>query len=160
MTPAKQQELFDKYPQLFELALTLESRQPIAWGISCQNGWFQIIDMLCETLETMLNERNRRRKMAKLEESPHTLRIVQIKEKFGTMRFYVQGIPSDITTGINSFSAVISFAEKMTQTVCELCGSPGTLDETGGWWTTECESCRTPRKAQNASPQPVENSNE
>lgn len=151
MTPAKQQELFDKYPQLFELAMSRESRQPIAWGISCENGWFQLLDYLCSTLEHMLNERNRRRRVANLEESPHTLRVVQIKEKFGTLRFYVQGIPSDSKTEINAFSAVISFAEKMSETICELCGAPGSLESNGGWWTTECPECRVERESRRSA---------
>ena len=57
----------------------------------------------------------------------------QVKEKFGTLRFYVSG-GDEYTYG------VIRMAEAMSSRMCEQCGSPA---ETGGsgWIHTTCQPC-------------------
>jgi hypothetical protein len=58
----------------------------------------------------------------------------QVKEKFGTLRFYYSG-------GDDYVSGVIRFAESMSCVTCEVCGAPG---ETSGrsWIRTLCETHR------------------
>ena len=56
---------------------------------------------------------------------------VQVKEKFGTLRFYLDGYNDTI-------SAYESFAEAMSARICEDCGSPGKT-RTGGWYRTLCD---------------------
>ena len=58
----------------------------------------------------------------------------QVKEKFGTMRFYYHG-GDEFTEG------VVSMLEAVSGITCEQCGNPGTLGGTG-WLTTLCASCR------------------
>ena len=55
----------------------------------------------------------------------------QIKEKFGTLRFYTSG-GDDYTDG------VIRMAEAMSGSTCETCGNPGTTGGKG-WIKTACE---------------------
>lgn len=55
---------------------------------------------------------------------------VQVKEKFGTLRFYVDG-GDDYTDG------VIAMAEALSGRTCEECGAPGTTNS-GGWLSTRC----------------------
>jgi hypothetical protein len=55
---------------------------------------------------------------------------VQVKEKFGTLRFYVNG-GDDTTRGM------IQMAEAMTAVTCEECGAPGTTGGRG-WIRTLC----------------------
>lgn len=57
--------------------------------------------------------------------------IVQVKEKFGTLRVYVDN--SNRRT-----SAAISFAVRLSSRTCETCGQPGKLDGEG-WLRTLCE---------------------
>ena len=57
-------------------------------------------------------------------------RFTQIKEKFGTLRMYYEG--GDETT-----SAIVSFAENMSETTCEVCGDGGQVYG-GGWISTLC----------------------
>jgi hypothetical protein len=54
----------------------------------------------------------------------------QVKEKFGTLRFYVSG-GDDFTNG------VIRMAEAMSSVTCEECGKPGTTSGPG-WVRTLC----------------------
>lgn len=66
------------------------------------------------------------------------VRVVQVKEKFGTLRFYYDG-------GDDYVSGLVSMAESMSAITCEECGVPG---KTGGngWIRTLCDSCRTKRE--------------
>ena len=58
--------------------------------------------------------------------------ITQIKSKFGTLRFYYSG-------GDEMVSGMVSFAERMSCTVCEITGTKGMLCIHRGWYKTLCE---------------------
>jgi hypothetical protein len=55
----------------------------------------------------------------------------QVKEKFGTLRFYYSG-------GDDYISGLVSMAESMSGVTCEECGKPGTSTG-GGWIKTACK---------------------
>lgn len=57
---------------------------------------------------------------------------VQVKEKFGTLRFYYDG-------GDDVISGMVAVAESMSGVTCEVCGSPGTPGGVG-WIRTLCKS--------------------
>jgi len=66
------------------------------------------------------------------EEAEKVPLVVQVKEKFGTLRFYIQ-------SGTEEHYNYISFAESMSGHTCETCGSPG--KRLGrGWIYTACET--------------------
>ena len=67
---------------------------------------------------------------AVIDECPQVAAI-QVKEKFGTLRFYVTG-------GDTITDHLISFAEGMSGVTCEECGAPGTRNS-GGWIKVRCE---------------------
>jgi hypothetical protein len=65
------------------------------------------------------------------EEAEKVPTVVQVKEKFGTLRFYVSG-------ATEAQYNYISFAESMSGVTCETCGGPG--KRLGhGWVYTSCE---------------------
>lgn len=55
----------------------------------------------------------------------------QVKEKFGTLRFYYSG-------GNEYTSGVANMAEAMSGSICETCGKPGSTGGKG-WIRTACE---------------------
>lgn len=57
---------------------------------------------------------------------------VQVKEKFGTLRFYIDG-------GNEVIHALIGMAESMSARTCEKCGSPGRL-RGKTWLYTACDA--------------------
>lgn len=83
--------------------------------------------------------------------------IQQVKEKFGTLRFYADpGIEfpdfPDSEAGaaahnqwyedtIDAFHDLIHEYEAKTAEICELCGKPGKLGTSGYWWSTRCPAC-------------------
>ena len=57
--------------------------------------------------------------------------ICQVKEKFGGLRFYINGAPEEVW-------ALIREAEEKSYEICEECGEPGELRQTG-WYRTLCD---------------------
>ncbi|MDD4330323.1 MAG: hypothetical protein PHD79_10235 [Aliarcobacter sp.] len=67
-------------------------------------------------------------------------RIQQIKEKFGTLRFYYNDKDLDIPDVIkNSISALVSQSEIKSSRTCEYCGKLGELRVSTGLWFSSCE---------------------
>lgn len=61
----------------------------------------------------------------------------QVKEKFGTLRFYYNG-------GDYCIDGMVRMAESMSYRTCELCGAPGKANR-HGWITTLCDTHRLER---------------
>lgn len=59
---------------------------------------------------------------------------IQVKEKYGTLRFYVYG-GDEYTNGI------IDMAEAMSAVTCEICGDKGVERNERGWYSTMCDKC-------------------
>ena len=101
-----QEDLFRRYPKLFRrpgmrlidpaitgnASLTFEddSAPFDQRGIECSDDWFEVVDRLSQACETEINEF-----IARGGARHSWPRIAQIKEKFGTLRFYVRGRLSD-----------------------------------------------------------------
>jgi hypothetical protein len=125
-------ELKKKYPKTLAL-LNSEGREPICmFGIECGDGWYKIIDEACAKLEALEDEE---------------VVAAQIKEKFGSMRFYVNG-------GSDEAFAIVREAEDASERTCETCGEPGQGRGTG-WYYTACDACeekiQSKRKLREAS---------
>lgn len=151
-------DLKTKYPLLF----SNDPLEPIVlFGVECDAGWYKIIDIACKLLyhkyndvkkteryyeeilenkkfnETRTEEKvrlNLESARERVEEEFKLLpNIVQIKEKFGELRIYLDmPLPNMYAWG------VVDFAEEMSRVTCEVCGAPGETI-TKGWHKTLCE---------------------
>ena len=65
--------------------------------------------------------------------------VSQVKEKFGTLRFYYEG-------GDEYINGLVSMAESMSEVTCEVCGNPGKR-RAGGWIKTLCDRHHEEREA-------------
>lgn len=65
-----------------------------------------------------------------------SVRVVQIKEKFGGLRIYLDQHD-------DTLDAAIILAESIASRTCEDCGAPGELRGTG-WLVTRCDDCARP----------------
>jgi len=147
-----------KYPLIFKDRNADMRTTAMCWGLECGDGWYNIIDTLCglltsdyrqaksrydnikDKVDQTQNEWSKKivtqemidEAKAKLDEE--TLKVpvaVQVKEKFGGLRFYVQA-------ATDKHYNFISFAESMSYRTCEECGAPGKT-YTDGWHTTLCD---------------------
>ena len=65
---------------------------------------------------------------------PKYTRVMQVKEKYATLRFYVSSAPE-------WYFDLIDYYEQKTATICEQCGKPGKSRLDRGWWLTLCDEC-------------------
>lgn len=98
----------------------------MAFGIECGPGWFKLIYELCVKLDEVIRE--------KYPEMVDTFEVVQVKEKFGTLRFYV-------SSGNEEIYNIIDEYEHKSATICEMCGNIGHLNSRHGWYSTLCDDC-------------------
>ena len=75
---------------------------------------------------------------------PYHVKCAQVKEKFGTLRFYMHSATEEMYD-------LISKAEQKTETTCEVCGEEGKV-RSGGWIVTLCDKHY---KDRNTSKEPV-----
>lgn len=57
---------------------------------------------------------------------------IQVKEKFGSLRFYYRG-------GDLYIRALTDMAEAMSHYTCETCGNPGEIDDENDWLKCRCK---------------------
>jgi len=115
-------ELIEKHPKLFHPPV----RKPEAtqgYPI-CGDGWRDLLERLCTKIE------------AAIAESGGWLRVLQIEEKYGTLRFYWRGELSDESR--TKVEEAIALAEARSACTCEKCGEEGRLYRHGRMWMTRC----------------------
>lgn len=121
------QELDDflvaKYPLIFAERHLPMRETCMCWGFSCGDGWFRLIDTLCSALQGTV-ERMR-------PPLPQPV-AVQVKEKFGGLRFYVRSA-DDYQHGM------IDMAEELSTRICEECGAPGQMLVRRDWHMVRCD---------------------
>jgi hypothetical protein len=100
----------------------------MGWGIECGDGWFSILDRLGSKIEpilvAILNEGNEDR----------VPKAMQIKEKYGTLRVYMDWQTEEIDEAIRQ-------AEVEAEYTCCCCGKEGKMENIRGWYSVICEGC-------------------
>jgi hypothetical protein len=142
MNEKLQNDLIKAYPKIFKNVGGDETKTCMAHGIQCNDGWYDLLDTLCYTMQRHCNVTNTRYiietdKYEFVEEGdPEYVQVVaaQVKEKLGTLRFYVDGAD-------DSTEAMIQMAEQMSGRICELCGNPAKTSRDSGWMHTTCTVC-------------------
>lgn len=112
-------ELHDACPILYKRKLEF----------ACGDGWFALIRDLSHRIEEMNNNSS---------DEKLQVTVMQVKEKFGGLRFYVDFCSDKVREMIDE-------AERMSVIVCEECGEKGELRREG-WWRTLCDECDQKRK--------------
>jgi hypothetical protein len=97
----------------------------ISFGLDIGDGWFELVK------ELVIN-------IAKLDVD-HKVKVFQVKEKFGTLRFYIDG-------GNDKINELISIAEHKSERICEVCGDDGYIDNSKYWVVALCDKCKEDRK--------------
>lgn len=65
---------------------------------------------------------------------PKHTNVQQVKEKYGTLRFYVSSAPE-------WYFDLIDHYEEESSKICERCGKPGKLRDDRYWILTLCDDC-------------------
>jgi predicted nucleic acid-binding Zn ribbon protein len=91
----------------------------MCWGFECGDGWYDLIDQLCADIQAICDR------------TGGQIKAVQVKEKFGALRFY-------INHGNDEIYDLITKAEHQSELTCERCGKPGKI-KGRGWRYCACD---------------------
>ena len=120
-----QDKIFEEFPELFELRQPKEGEKlvaPICFGLECGDGWYDLIYTLCSQIACEL----------KYNQKGTKVQVIQVKEKFGGLRFYTSGATDEI-------HGMIRMAEATSYKICDVCGNKGENRNNRGWYETTCE---------------------
>ena len=146
-----------KYPLIFKDRHENMQNTAMCWGFECGDGWYNIIDTLCGLLTSKYRQAKEHYEYliemgvgcilygtktvtqedldnAKAKFDVETAKVpvaVQVKEKYGGLRFYVRA-------ATDKHYQYITFAESMSYRTCGECGAPGKT-YTDGWHMTLCD---------------------
>jgi hypothetical protein len=98
----------------------------MCFGFEVGDGWGRILEDLSYKLEELIQKLP--------EDEREFYRAVQVKEKFGSLRFYM-------FTETDEMSELIREAEEKSAETCEVCGVPAKIKKTNGWMKCICEKC-------------------
>lgn len=113
-------ELIATFPEMFH---DLDPRSPMAmFHFECGDGWFGLLKDCFEEIKEISTKKN------------FPVKCFQIKEKFGTLRFYTNGYDCCI-------GDIIEKAEQRSASTCEECGEPGVIRDQNKWYSTQCDKC-------------------
>jgi hypothetical protein len=87
----------------------------------CGDGWFELLKECIERLSALRKKGN------------YDIVADQVKEKFGTLRFY-------LSSSTDEMDKVIEQAEARSEETCENCGKPGSM-QPGRWRSVMCKEC-------------------
>lgn len=122
-----------------------------AFGCDFADGWYEVVRGLCRDITEAYEKAG----------LPVDIVIDQVKEKFGTLRFYYHPKGHDpvihafdslgdgpsirIMPGVSDLhkevAGVVQKWEKESGNVCEKCGAAGKLRKDLSWIQTLCDSC-------------------
>lgn len=161
MSPELDRKLCEKYPEIFRDRHQDPSQSSMSYGFECDDGWYSLIDWLCGQIMESVQEprkllayleqktptdferiREVREALARAErEQPVAL---QVKEKWGGLRFYISG-------GLDEHWPLIDMAESISRRICEQCGAmQGVQVYALGWHKALCEQHADQRYGQRA----------
>ena len=171
MSPELDKQLCNKYPKIFIDRNKSPQETCMHWGFEVGDGWYQLIDVLCEALtytfttSVEVDEEDGKRlgiepyKDPKGEvfyffsvEPPQVI-ADQVKEKFGTLRFYYHLEYSADNTSLvatkkypdleainkrysDYIDGIVHFAETASSRTCEVTGAEGSMHVRDGWYKT------------------------
>ena len=137
MNPIELKEYADPIDKLIEDYPSVFKSMVHSAVYNLPSGWYLLVDKLCSDLSVLLDE-----ELKNIKEDPEQplFMLLQIKEKFGGLRYYADGDVDEQMDGM------IDFAEALSYTICEECGAPGKL-RSGGWMRTLCDKHEEERQA-------------
>ncbi len=117
--------LYIKFSYMFVKKDLGPEKSNMCFGFECGDGWFSLLEDLCNKIDLYLKDKPNMKK---------EFMVNQVKEKFGTLRFYV-------TIYDDQIERYIEEAEARSAETCEVCGKPGKVIKIDGWLSCLCKMC-------------------
>jgi hypothetical protein len=127
-TKQVEQQIIRKYAYMFPKQDTSKPGwSPIVFGFEVGNGWAELLENIFNVIGAL--------------DTNKTLIIDQIKEKFGTLRFYYSHIGTIDDKTADLISWVVRCGENESGYTCERCGAPAKVESVNHWLSCMCKSC-------------------
>lgn len=124
-------DIIKKYPEVYGVPPFDPKESLLCFGFECSPHWFPELEKLSEKISEEIKASDLK-----------NFKVVQVKEKFGHLSFYVQN-------GNQRIQDLIHETTLALQSVCENCGAPNakrvSLD---GYITTLCDKCFEEKSAE------------
>jgi hypothetical protein len=157
MNEENDQKLVTTFPELYWQRFLPMNQTCLCWGFDCGDGWFDIIWELSEKISPLVKTFNAEMQKEwdalsdeenKLDPEPPIFGVVQVKEKFGGLRYYTNYYTKEIQDIIDEY-------ENKSYDVCEVCGQPGEIRNLP-WIRTLCQKHYVDKvvKARDPGPSP------
>jgi len=119
-----QSKLINDFPGLYTQVNWPKEKTCMCWGLAIGDGWFNIVYDLSKKITEIAPE----------------VQVVQVKEKFGGLRFYTGSVLKDHSDNVYK---LINEAEEKSFKTCEICGTIENVTTNGpNWIKTLCDKCR------------------
>lgn len=118
-------KLVETFPNLYCDRFADMQSTCLCWGFEHGDGWYDIIYGLSEKLEKEIIKIKQENPRAE-----YYPRAVQVKEKYGSLRFYMSGENDEMEKWIEE-------AENKSAETCEICGKRGRI-RGRGWYACRC----------------------
>jgi hypothetical protein len=133
MSPELDKKLCEDFPRVFADRHGNMRETCMCWGFP-DNGWEPLIREAAAKIEAEIDRLEKEDPEGfKIAWENGAYRAAQVKEKFGTLRFYM-------TSANDTMMRAIEEAESKSGSTCERCGKPG-KERDGGWIKTRCDEC-------------------
>lgn len=121
-------KLVEKYPKILADYGGNPMATCMAWGIECDDGWYELVDTCLGKIQHLCD-------LVSAQGEKYQIVASQIKEKYGTLRFYYGGTGGDRVAD-DIVDDIISEAERQSARTCENTGEEGTVCHRGSWLRT------------------------
>lgn len=125
-------KLVEKYPLLYRDRYAPMTETAMCWGFCCGDGWYDILNSLCSQIQHHIDWKQEQKEKYNRGEGCAQVVAVQVKEKFGGLRFYYDG-------GDDVIDGMVRMAESWASHTCETCGDKGKHRVDGGWHYVACD---------------------
>lgn len=126
MTRTLEDKLKSEFPLLLAEMHGSPQETCMAYGVECDDGWYELIHSLCKEVQEWSNRVG--------------VQIVatQIKEKFGGLRFYISYKKGSVVPAKewSELTDIINHYEDLALGTCEITGGNGTLSKRGFLYKT------------------------
>lgn len=119
MTPEHTQRLFERFDHLYRGRHLPLTQNLMSDGFACGDGWYDLLYELSDQLEAYCQEHP----------EAGTLIAVQVKQKFGELRF-------DVHPHFPVVQSMIAAVTERSCQTCELTGQPGAKCHRSGYYRT------------------------
>ncbi len=118
-------KIFDDFPNLYGTREQRgdRSKNCLYFGIQTEDGWFDLIYNLSKEINRLAESKGIK------------VKVLQVKEKFGGLRFYVRTADEEVRN-------LIASAENLSMDTCERCGKSGQkVRSNSGYASNICNEC-------------------